>query len=88
MKVTQFSVTKIRTPTKTDFPHKLMPNSCPMDTLIRSVREKGLLTPIFVTNLGEIVGGHYRFLAALSCGMVRVPAVVVKSMEEAVAFFV
>jgi len=51
--------------------------------LSKSVRERGILTPIVVTKDGRIVSGHRRWRAAKDAGLQTVPVIVAEFGSEA-----
>jgi protein gp37/ParB-like chromosome segregation protein Spo0J len=50
--------------------------------LVASVRAKGILNPLLITPVGQIISGHRRWDAAKKCGMPEVPVVVFASTDE------
>jgi ParB family chromosome partitioning protein len=62
-------------------PYKVLDNE-EMNTLIESIQEQGILSPIIVRPLEneadeyEIVSGHRRYRAAVKAGMKTVPALI------------
>lgn len=59
-----------------------VPDSEAFDLLKHSVRSRGLLLPVFVNSVCEVVAGHYRFLACIALGHKQVPTVMVKDLSE------
>ncbi len=49
-------------------------------TLVAHVKKHGVLTPVFVDLIGNVVSGHYRYWAAKFCEHRNVPAVVVRAV--------
>jgi protein gp37 len=50
--------------------------------LIESIRSKGILNPLLVTNDNRIISGHRRWEAAIAVGLDAVPVVVFGSTDE------
>lgn len=50
--------------------------------LVRSVTEKGVLTPLLITRAGVIISGHRRWGAAQAAGLVAVPVTFFGSDDE------
>ena len=75
--MTNISITKLH-PFK-DHPYKVLDND-EMNSLIESVQEHGILSPLIVrplegtTDQYEIISGHRRFRAAQKAGLLEVPA--------------
>lgn len=57
--------------------------ACPrFKELVASIKDKGLLIPIFIDAQDRIVSGHIRFLAAIEAGLIDLPFVRVKNIGE------
>jgi ParB/RepB/Spo0J family partition protein len=50
--------------------------------LVASVRAKGVLVPMLITQDGRIIAGHRRWQASKQVGLAKVPVVVFGSTDE------
>ena len=54
----------------------------PYNELLASVKAHGIMTPIFITDKGIVLSGHYRLWAAVECGKRKVPVRRVKDFAQ------
>lgn len=50
--------------------------------LVKSIREKGMLLPIYINKKKKMISGHFRFLAAIDAGLKEVPFRYAESEKE------
>ena len=66
-------------------PLRVLTSKKKMEELRKSVKERGMLVPILVEEVGEgyrVIAGLRRVLAAKEAGLLRVPALIVQEGEE------
>jgi len=66
-------------------PLRVLSSKRKLDELRKSVKERGILVPILVEEMGEgfrVIAGMRRVLAAKEAGLLRVPALIVQEGEE------
>ncbi len=57
-------------------------NNSAFEDLKNSIKNQGILNPIYVDSKGFIISGHYRYWAAVDLEMEEVPVVIVKSLAH------
>jgi len=66
-------------------PLRVLTSKRKLDELRKSIKERGILVPILVEEMGEgyrVIAGMRRVLAAKEAGLLRVPALIVQEGEE------